>query len=110
MRFFPFLAASLLGGAFSSVFSTALAEPGPARQQELVRFVHQECGFCHGLRLTGGLGPPLSPERMRAIPDEASMATILYGRPGTAMPGWQPFLNEDEVRWIVNALKEGFPQ
>ena len=31
--------------------------PDVARQKELVRMVRQDCGSCHGLYLTGGLGP-----------------------------------------------------
>jgi cytochrome c55X len=27
------------------------------RQRELIRMVRQDCGSCHGLQLTGGLGP-----------------------------------------------------
>lgn len=81
--------------------------PNPERQRELARFVHQECGFCHGLRLTGGLGSPLTPEALRNRPAELMVAVILHGIPGTAMPPWQPYLSEPDVRWIVHALQEG---
>ena len=43
-------------------------------------------------------------------PDESLVATILHGRPGTAMPGWQRFMNEAEAGWIVARLKQGFPE
>lgn len=86
------------------------ADPDLARQKELIRFVRQECGFCHGLKLTGGLGSPLTMERLRHYPDEALIATILQGRPGTAMPGWEPFISADEAHWIAQSLKTGFPQ
>jgi cytochrome c55X len=36
-------------------------------------------------------------------------ATILFGRPGTAMPPWKNFLNEEEAAWIVQNLQKGFP-
>ncbi len=83
---------------------------GPERQRELTRLVRQECGFCHGLRLTGGLGSPLTAAAMRERPAETMIAVILHGIPGTAMPGWQPFLTEADAGWIVTKLQEGFPE
>lgn len=97
------LAAGLGAGA-------AIAEPGPERQKELIHLVRQECGFCHGLHLTGGLGSPITAAAMRDRPVETMTAVILHGIPGTAMPGWQPFLSEAEANWIVRKLQEGFPQ
>lgn len=85
-------------------------QPSPDRQKELIHFVRQECGFCHGLRLTGGLGTPLTPEALQDKDFDGLVGTILSGRPGTAMPGWQPFLSEAEARWIVRNLQKGFPQ
>lgn len=84
-------------------------DPSPERQKELVRLVRQECGFCHGLRLTGGLGSPLTAEAMKDRPTETMAAVIQHGIPGTAMPPWAPFLSEAESVWIVGRLKEGFP-
>lgn len=83
------------------------AVPSLDRQHELARFVHQECGFCHGLKLTGGLGSPLTPEAMKNKPADYMVAIILHGIPGSAMPGWQPYLNEQDAKWIVQALQEG---
>jgi cytochrome c55X len=83
------------------------AVPSSERQKELVRFVRQECGFCHGLRLTGGLGSPLTAETMKDRPAEIMVTIILRGIPGSAMPGWQPYLSEADARWIVHALQEG---
>lgn len=85
------------------------SEPPLARQQELIHLVRQDCGSCHGLRLGGGLGSPLTPEALRERPAEGLVATILYGRPGTAMPPWKAFLSEAEAEWIVRKLVEGFP-
>lgn len=84
--------------------------PSAERQLELTRFVRQECGFCHGLKLTGGLGSPLTTQALAGKPREALEATILYGRTGTAMPGWTPYLNEADVAWIVAMLLKGFPE
>lgn len=82
----------------------------PQEQRELIRFVRQECGFCHGLRLTGGLGSPLTAAAMRERPIEYLEAVIQHGIPGTAMPGWAPHLTPRQVHWIAERLREGFPQ
>lgn len=85
-------------------------EPSPARQKELIHMVRQDCGSCHGLTLQGGLGPALLPRTLADKPAEGLVATIIGGRPGTAMPPWHRFLAEDEAQWIVARLMEGFPQ
>jgi cytochrome c55X len=105
--------------ALTSLVSPAMAEstpgtqataPSAERQRELIRFVRQECGFCHGLQLTGGLGSPLTAQALAEQSSDALEATILYGRTGTAMPGWMPHLNESDANWIVTALMKGFPE
>lgn len=85
------------------------AAPDAARQAELVRMVRNDCGSCHGLQLTGGLGLPLTPDALREKPDSDLVACILYGRTGTPMPPWQAFMSEAEAKWIVENLKQGFP-
>lgn len=82
----------------------------PARQAELVRVVRQDCGSCHGMRLTGGLGPALTREAMADKPVDSMVATIFHGRPGTPMPGWRLMLSEVEARWIAERLIAGFPE
>lgn len=77
---------------------------------ELTRLVRQDCGSCHGMRLTGGLGFPLTPDALRDKPVDGLVATVLYGRPGTAMPPWKSILSEGEAQWIVNQLLTGFPE
>ncbi len=81
-----------------------------SRQQELTHFVRQECGFCHGLKLTGGLGSPLTAAALKGKPAETLIPAILYGIPGTAMPGWLPHLSEADAEWIVASLLRGFPE
>lgn len=88
----------------------ALAAQAGERERELVRLVRQDCGSCHGMRLTGGLGLPLTPEALRDKPVESLVATIVYGRPGTAMPPWKTIVTEQEAEWIVQRLLEGFPE
>ena len=101
--------------ALTAMVNPALADPPPhapsaERQLELIRFVRQECGFCHGLKLTGGLGSPLTSHALVGKPRESLEATILYGRTGTAMPGWAPHLSETDAAWIVTMLLKGFPE
>ncbi len=84
--------------------------PSAARQAELVRIVRQDCGACHGMRLTGGLGPALTRDALAERPVEAIEATILYGRPGTPMPPWRALLPPHDVHWIAEQLAAGFPE
>ncbi len=77
------------------------------RQRELLELLHQDCGACHGMRLTGGLGPPLTAAALEGRPLESVVATIEHGRPGTPMPPWRRFLSDDEVRWLATRLTLG---
>src|SRR6266508_777239 len=81
--------------------------PPPARQRELIRLLKQDCGSCHGMRLTGGLGPALTPQALRDKPAESLASTIVAGRAGTAMPPWRPFLTASEAEWLVARLQRG---
>jgi len=83
--------------------------PAPARQAELLNLIRQDCGSCHGLRLEGGLGLPLTPQALKGKFPEALKQTILHGRGGTPMPPWNPFLTEAEAGWIVETLLKGLP-
>lgn len=85
------------------------SEPTVQRQQTLVRMVRQDCGACHGLYLTGGLGPALTREALAGKPMAALVATTLQGRPGTPMPGWSSLLSEADAWWIAQQLQAGFP-
>ncbi|TCK17603.1 cytochrome c55X [Thiogranum longum] len=75
------------------------------RQTELRNLVHQDCGSCHGMRLTGGLGPALTPQALQGRNHKSLFTTIRSGRPGTPMPTWQPLLTDAEINWIVDYLK-----
>lgn len=79
--------------------------PDAERQAALEYMIRHDCGSCHGMTLQGGLGLPLRPERLRDIPDEALVHTILEGRPGTPMPPWRGLLSRAEAEWIVAYLK-----
>lgn len=69
--------------------------------------VRHECGACHGMRLEGGLGPALTPDRLGGRATPSLVRTILEGREGTPMPPWRPFLEPTEARWLVKQLKKG---
>ena len=80
------------------------AEVAPARAEELRHMVRQDCGSCHGLRLTGGLGRPITAQALAGRDPADLAALILDGLPGSAMPSWRPLLTEDEARWIADYL------
>ena len=82
----------------------AEAAPDPAKLTNLVR---QDCGSCHGLTLKGGLGKPLTADRLQPWDREQIVHIILDGVPGTPMPGWRPLLSEAEAGWIADVLKRG---
>ena len=84
--------------------------PAARRQAELVRFVRQDCGACHGMKLTGGLGPAITPPALPGRTPDILVTTILYGHPGTPMPGWQAMLSPTDARWIAERLLAGFPE
>lgn len=111
LLFFPILRRIGLGAAvWALLAASALAQmPTPERQQALVRMVRQDCGSCHGLHLTGGLGPALTPEALADKPLDSMAATIYGGRPGTPMAPWKAMLNEADALWIAQQLFAGFP-
>lgn len=78
--------------------------PDAAKLNDLVR---QDCGSCHGLTMQGGLGKPLTVERLAQWDRDQLAHIILDGVPGTPMPPWRPLLTETEARWIADTLKQG---
>lgn len=96
-----------IGLALSLFAAPALAGELPAgRAAELAHLVLNDCGSCHGLSLAGGLGPDIRPAALAGRSPEVLVATILDGRPGTAMPPWRPLLTEAEAAWIAGYLLE----
>ena len=95
----------LFGLAGSAVSCIALgAPPDAARQEQLVYLLRQDCGSCHGLQLTGGLGPPLTVGAVGNYAADYLAAIILNGRPGTAMPPFDRLLTPEEARFIADYL------
>lgn len=103
----PLLAA--LGLALACAGAWAQDVP-PARQAQLQRLLRQDCGSCHGMRLTGGLGPALTRQALAEMPLESLAATIYHGRPGTPMPPWSSFMSADEAQWLARLLLAGVPE
>lgn len=93
----------------SPVVAQTSDAPSSVRAQTLVRMVRQDCGSCHGMLLTGGLGPAITAQALRDVPLESVAATIYHGRPGTPMPPWKAMINEAEARWMAERLLAGFP-
>ena len=105
------LAALSVASLMALTAATAHADSGLSdeRREELRNLLTQDCGSCHGLTLAGGLGPPLRGEALAGKPAEYLTATLLYGRPGTAMPPWRPFLSQSEAAWLSNLLLQETP-
>lgn len=94
---------------FSLLLSSVVHADRPisdSRQKELENMLIQDCGSCHGLTMKGGLGPALTPERLRGMPVAFVTSTILQGRPGTAMPPWKGMLTVEEANWMALYLLE----
>jgi cytochrome c55X len=104
-RVIPVIA--LLWACAQPPWAQAEETPSTARQRDLTRLVVRDCGSCHGMRLTGGLGPPLTQDFIVNKPRDSMVATIMHGRRGTAMPPWSGLLNEADAAWIVDRLQEG---
>lgn len=104
------IVAALATAVFALLATTGVASddgPAPARQRELVHLLRQDCGSCHGLALTGGLGPALTPEALRQRPYDGLVAAIVRGLAGSAMPSWRRFITEVEARWLVDRMLAG---
>ena len=107
----PFLTALLFATAVPTLPAQGRVPSGPAAVQPpddpvaAERLFGSQCGRCHGIDGTGGLGPSLRQARLRRAPtDEALVQVILSGIPGTAMVGfWN--LSEDEARQLAGYVR-----
>lgn len=91
-QFFEVIMMSLLPLSFS-----VAAPLSTERQATLEHLLIQDCGSCHGLRMTGGLGPALTPQLLTDKSRESLIATVMFGRPGTAIPIWGALLDQQEA-------------
>ena len=83
---------------------TLVNTPATNRQMELQYLLKQDCGSCHGLRLKGGLGPPLLPEALKGKPDLYLKQVISKGIPSSAMPPWESVLSDSDIDYLVQLL------
>ena len=100
-------AVKALAALLSVPLWAAATEPPAARQAELLHMLRHDCGACHGLRLDGGLGPPITSAAVAKYPPEVLVQTILEGRPGTPMPPWKALLSPADVWWMVHVIRRG---
>lgn len=91
----------LAGLAWANVAAEVPAE----RRVELRHMLTHDCGSCHGLRLTGGLGPPLTRTSLSGKDAAAVAAIIRHGLPGTPMPPWRAMISDEEARWLAEYMK-----
>jgi len=96
-----------LGAALAVIAGHAIAGETAPDAARLTHLVRQECGSCHGMALTGGLGAPLTPHSLARWDRDQVAAIILNGIPGSPMPPWRTLLSEAEARWIADVLKRG---
>src|SRR5690606_35582657 len=93
-------AVSRLGLALASLLlipAALAAAPDADRQAHPEHLLVQAPGPCHGLRMTGGLGPAITSDALAGKPRDSLIATVTHGRPGTAMPGWNALLDEQDI-------------
>ncbi len=83
---------------------TQASPPSLQRQEELRNLLYQDCGSCHGMRLTGGLGPALTPEALRHSSRARLVAAVRNGRDGTPMPPWRELLSDGDIDWLIDSL------
>lgn len=82
-----------------------MADVTLTRQDELRHMVEHDCGSCHGLTRSGGLGSPLTKKALENRSPEDLFNIIRDGVKGTPMPPWKGYLKDEEIRWIVSLLK-----
>ncbi len=87
-----------------TVFATDVSDN---RQQELIHLIKHDCGSCHGMTLNGGLGSPLTAEKLKGKSLESLSSIIMNGVEGTPMPPWKGILDKQDVVWMVKQLKAG---
>ncbi len=93
---------------FTFSLSTACAQAAELtqeRKQQLDNLLIQDCGSCHGLKLTGGLGPALTRDKLEHKSIDVLADIILLGVPNTAMPPWNELLSEADAIYLAKQLK-----
>lgn len=111
--FFTCLAAFLLATAVPASAKTDAGRPSQKIQADAL--YHNYCSVCHGdrgdgrSRARGSLNPP--PRDFTNAPEltrEAMITIVKYGKPGTAMVGWQTQLTDEEIAAVVDYIRDTF--
>ena len=84
--------------------SMVLSDLPNTRQQQLDTLLAHDCGSCHGLTRSGGLGPALHAQAMEKYSIAALVAVILEGIPDSAMPAWKELLSSEDARYLAEEL------
>ena len=67
----------------------------------------QFCASCHGPTLQGGSAASLLDDEWKFGGDDDSVAaSIVYGRPGTAMAAFKDVLNAEQIRQVIFYIRE----
>ncbi len=74
-------------------------------QTKVLRVLKDDCANCHGLYRLGGLGPPLTPQRLQQLPIETVEMLISEGIPGKFMPPWKAILTKKEIHFLAHYLR-----
>ena len=98
------IAALLLYGMAANV-QTPLTDPTPDELAEGEKLFRVHCARCHGMAGEGGEGSNLAKPKLKYAPDdEALLALISDGIPGTGMPGiWT--LNSEQAPKVAAYVK-----
>ena len=99
----------ILGIFLLLVSMQVYGEVSAERQAEIIHMLQHDCGACHGLKLTGGLGPQLTPDALKTRTAGELVKIITEGVPQTPMPPWRGLLEAEEIAWLVELLLTGLP-
>jgi cytochrome c oxidase cbb3-type subunit III len=87
------------------VFPAALLAQGDSGLQQGRALFRSNCAFCHGMTATGGRGPNLvSAPLSHGETDDSIKRVIRIGVPGTTMPAFSDF-TEEELSNIIEYLR-----
>ncbi len=101
--------------------AVATASASPAELSQAAQFAplyRQNCSACHGdkgdgkSRAQNGLRPPprnfTTAAAWQELSRERMITSVTFGRPGTAMVGWQGRLSEAQIAGVVDYVRETF--
>ncbi|MEX1003913.1 MAG: cytochrome c [Acidimicrobiia bacterium] len=84
----------------------AACSGAPAEDATGEEIFSQSCASCHSRDLSGGIGPALGPGSGAAeLGDDVMTQIISQGR-GSRMPAFSRTLSEDQIRRVVEFLRQ----